>query len=139
MTVAGLPVPKLRSDMFCRLDVDPPYLFLDRKLFSYELPEGDDKQRMVLRLASVKTPWGELHGASKNFDLSRNMVRIVRAIECGEDPTAEARDAKRGIKAGDVPKQIRESFQLVRTLGLRMFVSNTKGDGFRILVDPSPQ
>jgi hypothetical protein len=54
-------------------------------------------------------------------------------------PTDEAKDARRGIKAGDVPKQIRESFQLVRTLGLRMFVSNTKSDGFRILVEPSPQ
>ncbi len=132
MESSGLPAPTFRSDSFCRLDLDPQHIFLDRELFSYELHVGDRRQAMSLRLRDVETFWGTLSGTCISVPLSKNVVQIVRCIESGKHPESEE-----GIRSGDIPKQMRDTFHVVRGVGLRMFLSTAGIDGFKILVSPS--
>ena len=122
LNAAGLPTPELRAGAFCRLVIHPQYLFLSRDLYRYALPDCDDAQQMTLTLQPVETQWGTLHGKSIKLDLSRNLVRVVRAIEDRKDPLDVL-----NIKSGDLGRQIRDSFQNIQAVGLRKFIYVSKG------------
>lgn len=121
MTAAGLPTPQLQIESFCRLSVDPKHLFLSRVMYSYSLPDGDSEQTLTLTLKAVKTTWGTLQSKSADFDLPRNMVRAIHALENGQDPALAG-----GIKSDNLSRLVFSAFQGIQPLGLRKFIYANK-------------
>lgn len=121
LTKLGLAAPEVQNDSFCRLSIDPKHLFLSRDLYSYVLPDGDSYQCLALTLREVKTHWGSLHGKTLEFDLPRNMVRVVRTLANGKNIEHAG-----GIKSDNLPRLVLSAFQGIQSIGLRKFIYMNK-------------
>lgn len=118
---AGLPIVECARDDFFRINVDPVILYFNEAAFSYRLKPADDQGRhyvFELSIASFETALGQLRAPTSKWSITRNVQRILVAIESGKEP-----DAVDAVKSGDIPKVLRDSLdQRARELGLRKVV-----------------
>lgn len=127
----GMQLGSLLKQQYFRVSIDSQFLFLDRNLFSFELPDGDAGQQLTVWLADVQTPWGKLNGTACACQLSRNLVRAVHAIEAGVDPDTH-------IAQDDLVRTLREVFRETKSIGLRKFIYFLKPD-FHLACKSVPQ
>jgi len=115
-TQQELSLIEMRDGQYLRLSIDPDILMFSPALFSYAI-EGDERTGGSLRVTrnAVSTPWGELVGETTNQEVNRNTLRILRALEHGEDPLG-----RRDLLAGDWERNLRQQLSpQLRRLGLR--------------------
>ena len=121
LEVAGLWIFEIQHDTFYRISIDPEYIFFNGDAFSFGIEQCDDEGRefqFELRRAGFKSPLGMLRPSSARWRVTRNIQRIVEAIETGKDPEAEPR-----IKSGDIRKSLRDSLDKnAQQFGLRKIV-----------------
>jgi 8-oxo-dGTP pyrophosphatase MutT (NUDIX family) len=111
-----LQLVEMRDGHYVRLSIDPNILMFSPGLFTYAI-EGDDQEGGLLRISrnSLSTPWAVLAGETVSFEINRNTLRILRALERGEDPLA-----KTNLLAGDWERNLRQQLSPeLRRIGLR--------------------
>lgn len=119
----GLPLVESAGDGFLRLSVAPGMLHLASAHFSYALPDFDGDGELTVTLSGLETPWAFLAPVTREIALTRNMVRVIRAIEAGHDPEAEP-----NIRSQDLAGDIRQRFRALRDIGLRKFIQVANGN-----------
>lgn len=127
----GLPLVELAGDGFLRLSVAPGLLHLASAHFSYALPDFDGDGELAVTLEGLETPWAYLAPVTREIALTRNMVRVIHAIQAGRDPEAEP-----NIRSQDLAGDIRQRFRALRNIGLRKFIHVENGD-YRVSVRPA--
>ncbi len=128
-----LPLIEIRDGRYLRLSIGKDLLMLASGLFSYAI-EGDEQKGGVLHVCrnGITTPWGELAGEALNLEVNRNTLRILRALERGEDPLGRS-----DLLAGDWERNLRQQLTPeLRRIGLRkLWVTENKAsslvDGIR--------
>lgn len=101
------PIPgllEIREGRFLGVRASPAVLFFDASLFRYAIDGGRDEREGVFRFErrEVQTPWGRLAGDAFRRPIKRNIIRILRELEQGNDPE------KDGINAGDWAANLRQ-------------------------------
>ena len=101
------PIPgllEIRDGRFLGMRASPTVLFFQSSLFRYAIEGHGEDREGVFRFErrEVQTPWGLLAGDSFRRPIKRNIIRILRELEQGNDPE------KDGINAGDWAANLRQ-------------------------------
>ncbi|MEK6668984.1 MAG: hypothetical protein AABZ19_09205 [Pseudomonadota bacterium] len=101
------PIPgllEIREGRFLGVRASPAVLFFDASLFRYAIDGSGEEREGVFRFErrEVQTPWGLLVGDAFRRPIKRNIIRILRELEQGNDPE------KDGINAGDWAANLRQ-------------------------------
>jgi len=119
---AGLALIESRDQVYFRLSAAPTLIFFNGGCFRYDCGSTETNGGMDcwfrLCLDPKDTPFGRTAGVDHKFAVTRNTQRIIKSIECGQDPEGDSK-----IKGGDVQRLIREQIDArTKPLGLRKFV-----------------
>lgn len=118
-------------DEYVRMDMSPALIHFDPKNYDYHYgqvsADSDRDWEFTLRVRGIETAIGQTGTVERNFPITRNMARIINAIEKGLDPESE-----RQVKSGDIQKSIRDQLDReTKRLGLRKFI-RTENASYRI-------
>lgn len=115
-TAHDIPLVEMRDGCYLRVSITPEILMFAPALFGYAIEEvGHGGGRLVVVRSPVSTPWGVLGGARLEQQMNRNTLRILRALECHEDPVG-----RMDLLAGDWERNLRQQMTAgLRNLGLR--------------------
>lgn len=118
----GIDLIECRDQVFFRLSVAPGLIFFDESCYRYSRGVAENGQGrncwFQLNFEAIDTPFGRAVGVDYGFPITRNTLRIIEAIEGGQDPEQNVR-----IKSGDIQRTIREQIDAnTKPLGLRKFL-----------------
>lgn len=119
LAAAGQPLLEITADVYLRVSVDKGSLFFDDALFSYSLDRaGDGEGVLEIFTRAIAFPWGVAQPAKVPLTVTRNVCRIIAAIQQGKDP-----DSEPNIMGSDWERNLREKIDAcTRLIGLRKFI-----------------
>lgn len=121
---AGLPLIEITGDIYLRIAVGKNNLFFDDDLYSYSLDrEGDSDGILNVSNHVLDTRWGTIPSSKVAVPVTKNICRVIVAIQQGHDPVAQP-----NIRGEDLQRDLREKIDTrTRTIGLRKFIRIESG------------
>jgi 8-oxo-dGTP pyrophosphatase MutT (NUDIX family) len=121
---AGLPLIEITGDVYLRIAVEKSNLFFDDDLYSYSLDrEGDKDGILEVSTHAINTRWGTIHSSKVAVPVTKNICRVITAIQQGLDP-----DSQPNIRGEDLQRDLREKIDTrTRKIGLRKFIRIESG------------
>lgn len=116
---AGLPLIEIIADSYLRISVEKIILFFDDGLFSYALHrDGDSDGNLEVSSKEIYTPWGATLSGKVSIPITRNLCRIIAAIQQGNDPVSQSEIMGEGWE-----RNLRDKVDTcTRQIGLRKFI-----------------
>lgn len=121
---AGLSLIEITGDVYLRVSTGKSNLFFDDELYSYTLHRDSDSDGILeVSTQAISTPWGTIQPSKAAIPVTRNICRIIAAIQQGKSPDAES-----NLLAEGWERNLREKIDMAtRQIGLRKFIrSETK-------------
>jgi len=121
---AGLPLIEITGDVYLRIAVGKSNLFFDDELYSYSLNrEGDSDGILDVSTHALSTRWGTIHSSKAAVPITKNICRVIVAIQQGLDPVSQP-----NIRGEDLQRDLREKIDTrTRQIGLRKFIRIDSG------------
>jgi hypothetical protein len=121
---AGLPLIEITGDVYVRIAVEKSNLFFDDDLYSYSLDrEGDKDGILEVSTHEINTRWGTIHSSKVAVPITKNICRIITAIQQEIDPISQP-----NIRGEDLQRDLREKIDTrTRKIGLRKFIRIESG------------
>lgn len=121
---AGLPLIEITGDVYLRIAVGKGNLFFDDELYVYSLNrEGDSDGILDVSTHTLNTRWGTIHSIKAAVPVTKNICRVIVAIQQGLDPISQP-----NIRGEDLQRDLREKIDTrTRQIGLRKFIRIESG------------
>lgn len=118
MSSIGLPIIEVVDDSVSRLKLVPRSVFFSPECYSYSWVYHETvKTSIRLNIDGLSTRWAKLEGNTILIPLSPNFSENIALIErnAGDETS------------GDVEREHRDHFKIAQELGLRKFITSSKG------------
>ena len=130
LNLTGLSLVDMVAGDYARLSIKPELVFFSEKQFSFKcIEDATGAGTLFLTLTGSTSECAALQPMKLDIALNRNMMRVINAINQGDDPEEDSR-----IRAEDLQRDLRQKIDIeTRQLGLRKFVRFEQGN-YRIVV-----